>query len=210
MDQFRFTSRPAGILLLLCCWRCIPSGAGAFRNSGPGTCTRRKFPRVCAYGGGYVIYFRHADTGPAYLEQGVDLKRCGPAQSQRQRPRRSEADRRAVQEAQNPGGRCTRQRVLPLQETADLAFGATSSNRCSPGQPFRRGGAAARTGDCRVEEMLAARRRRARIPCWSLTDTICGTGGLSSGHPGRGRDLQADGKVAMYWCAGVAPRVDGT
>jgi hypothetical protein len=26
--------------------------------------------------GGYVIYFRHADTGPAYLEQGVDLKRC--------------------------------------------------------------------------------------------------------------------------------------
>jgi hypothetical protein len=26
--------------------------------------------------GGYVIYFRHADTGPAYIEQGVDLKRC--------------------------------------------------------------------------------------------------------------------------------------
>src|SRR6185436_10063318 len=26
--------------------------------------------------GGYVIYFRHADTGPAYSEQGVDLKRC--------------------------------------------------------------------------------------------------------------------------------------
>jgi cobalt-zinc-cadmium resistance protein CzcA len=26
--------------------------------------------------GGLVIYFRHADTGPAYQEQGVDLKRC--------------------------------------------------------------------------------------------------------------------------------------
>lgn len=26
--------------------------------------------------GGLVIYFRHADTGPAYLEQGVDLSRC--------------------------------------------------------------------------------------------------------------------------------------
>ena len=25
--------------------------------------------------GGLVIYFRHADTGPAYQEQGVDLKR---------------------------------------------------------------------------------------------------------------------------------------
>lgn len=74
--------------------------------------------------GGLVIYFRHADTGPAYLEQGVDLARCDTQ-------RNLNDDGRA--QSRNIGSQFRRLRI-PLgevlssefcrcRETAQLAFG---------------------------------------------------------------------------------------
>lgn len=74
--------------------------------------------------GGQVIYFRHADTGPAYLEQGVDLSRCDTQRNLNESGR---------EDARNIGAQFRRLRI-PLgqvfssefcrcRETAQLAFG---------------------------------------------------------------------------------------
>lgn len=74
--------------------------------------------------GGQVIYFRHADTGPAYLEQGVDLARCDTQRNLNETGR---------EDARNIGAQFSRLRI-PLgqvlssefcrcRETAQLAFG---------------------------------------------------------------------------------------
>ncbi|HEX7813017.1 MAG TPA: histidine phosphatase family protein [Burkholderiales bacterium] len=73
--------------------------------------------------GGQVIYFRHADTGPAYQEQGVDLKRCDT--------QRNLNDKGRV-EAEQIGGQFRRLRIpvgevfssefCRCRETAELAF----------------------------------------------------------------------------------------
>ena len=74
--------------------------------------------------GGYVIYFRHADTGPAYLEQGVDLKRCETQRNLNDNGR-EEAKLIGAQfrKLNIPVGEVLASEFCRCRETADLAFG---------------------------------------------------------------------------------------
>lgn len=74
--------------------------------------------------GGMVIYFRHADTGPAYLEQGVDLARC-ETQRNLNDDGRSEAREIGAQfrRLQIPVGEVRSSEFCRCRETAELAFG---------------------------------------------------------------------------------------
>jgi phosphohistidine phosphatase SixA len=74
--------------------------------------------------GGLVIYFRHADTGPAYLEQGVDLARC---ETQRNLNDDGRAESRVMGEQfrrlRIPVGEVRSSEFCRCRETAQLAFG---------------------------------------------------------------------------------------
>jgi phosphohistidine phosphatase SixA len=74
--------------------------------------------------GGHVIYFRHADTGPAYAEQGVDLKRC---ETQRNLNEDGQRDARNIGEAFRaldiPVGEVSSSAFCRCKDTAQLAFG---------------------------------------------------------------------------------------
>lgn len=74
--------------------------------------------------GGQVIYFRHADTGPAYLEQGVDLARCD---TQRNLNESGRVDARNIgaqfRRLRIPLGQVLSSEFCRCRETAELAFG---------------------------------------------------------------------------------------
>ncbi len=74
--------------------------------------------------GGYVIYFRHADTGPAYMEQGVDLKRC---ETQRNLNDSGREEAKLIgarfRSLKIPVGEVLSSEFCRCKETADLAFG---------------------------------------------------------------------------------------
>jgi phosphohistidine phosphatase SixA len=77
--------------------------------------------------GGLVLYFRHADTGPAYPEQGVDLDRC---ESQRNLNDKGRAEARDIGEQfrrlRVPVGEVLTSQFCRCRETAELAFGKAS------------------------------------------------------------------------------------
>lgn len=74
--------------------------------------------------GGQVIYFRHADTGPAYIEQDIDLTRC---ETQRNLNDDGRADSRNIGEQflrlRIPLGQVLSSEFCRCRETAELAFG---------------------------------------------------------------------------------------
>lgn len=74
--------------------------------------------------GGYLIYFRHADTGPAYAEQDVDLARC---ETQRNLNENGRREAREIGEAFRalgiPVGEVRSSEFCRCKETAQLAFG---------------------------------------------------------------------------------------
>lgn len=74
--------------------------------------------------GGLVIYFRHADTGPAYQEQGVDLKRCDTQRNLNDKGR-DEAKQIGAQFKRLgiPVGDVLSSEFCRCRETAELAFG---------------------------------------------------------------------------------------
>jgi len=75
--------------------------------------------------GGLVIYFRHADTGPAYQEQGVDLSRCETQRNLNEKGRReAEEIGRQFRRLQIPVGSVLSSEFCRCKETAELAFGA--------------------------------------------------------------------------------------
>ncbi len=73
--------------------------------------------------GGLVIYFRHADTGPAYQEQGVDLKRCETQRNLNDKGR-DEARQIGAQFKRLgiPVGDVLSSEFCRCRETAELAF----------------------------------------------------------------------------------------
>ncbi len=75
-------------------------------------------------GGGLAIYFRHADTGSAYQEQGVDLKRCETQRNLNDKGR-LEAGQIGVQFRRLgiPVGDVLSSEFCRCRETAELAFG---------------------------------------------------------------------------------------
>ncbi len=108
--------------------------------------------------GGYVIYFRHADTGPAYLEQGVDLKRCETQRNLNDNGR-EEAKLIGAQfrRLKIPVGEVLASEFCRCRETADLVFGRhnvepmlTGVSRSAEATPRREQSIAA------LKKMLAA------------------------------------------------------
>jgi len=108
--------------------------------------------------GGYVIYFRHADTGPAYLEQDVDLKRCETQRNLNDNGR-EEAKLIGAQfrKLKIPVGEVLASEFCRCMETADLAFGRhkiepllTGVSRSAEAAPRRERAIAA------LKKMLAA------------------------------------------------------
>lgn len=73
--------------------------------------------------GELVIYFRHADTGPAYQEQGVDLKRCDTQRNLNDKGR-VEAEQIGDQFRRLgiPVGEVLSSEFCRCRETAELAF----------------------------------------------------------------------------------------
>jgi phosphohistidine phosphatase SixA len=95
--------------------------------------------------GGLVIYFRHADTGPAYPEQGVDLKRCDTQRNLDDKGR-WEAEQIGAQFRRLgiPVGEVLSSEFCRCRETAELAFGRyaieaslTGVSRASEAAPRR-------------------------------------------------------------------------
>lgn len=73
--------------------------------------------------GGLVIYFRHADTGPAYQEQGVDLARCETQRNLNDKGRSEARDIGAqFRRLQIPVGEVRASEFCRCRETAELAF----------------------------------------------------------------------------------------
>lgn len=160
MDQFRFKSRSAGILLLLLLLavystsvRPAPSGTPDPEHALGGKSLASALAR-----GGYVIYFRHADTGPAYVEQGVDLKRC---ETQRNLNDSGREEARLIgaqfKLLKIPVGEVLASEFCRCKETADLAFGRhklepmlTGVSRSAEAAPRREQAIAA------LKKMLAA------------------------------------------------------
>ena len=80
--------------------------------------------------GGHVIYFRHADTGPAYLEQGVDLERCETQRNLNEDGRRdAEQIGAAFRGLGIPVGEVKSSQFCRCKDTAQLAFGRYSVER---------------------------------------------------------------------------------
>lgn len=74
--------------------------------------------------GGYVIYFRHADTGPAYMEQGVDLARCETQRNLNDNGRQeAKLIGAAFRRLGIPVGNVRTSEFCRCKETAELAFG---------------------------------------------------------------------------------------
>lgn len=160
MNQLRYTSRLAGILLslvLLAVYstsaRPTPSGTPEPEHALGG-----KSLASALAGGGYVIYFRHADTGPAYAEQGVDLKRC---ETQRNLNDKGREEARLIgaqfKLLKIPVGEVLASEFCRCKETADLAFGRyrlepllTGVSRSAEAAPRREQAIAA------LKKMLAA------------------------------------------------------
>jgi phosphohistidine phosphatase SixA len=80
--------------------------------------------------GGHVIYFRHADTGPAYLEQGVDLERCETQRNLNEDGRRdAEQIGAAFRGLGIPVGEVKSSQFCRCKDTAQLAFGRYTVER---------------------------------------------------------------------------------
>jgi phosphohistidine phosphatase SixA len=74
--------------------------------------------------GGYVIYFRHADTGPAYMEQGVDLARCETQRNLNDNGRQeAELIGSAFRRLSIPVAEVRTSEFCRCRDTARLAFG---------------------------------------------------------------------------------------
>ena len=209
MGQFRFTSRFAGILMLLLALHSssvlpAPSGTPDPEHALGGKSLASALGR-----GGYVIYFRHADTGPAYLEQGVDLKRC---ETQRNLNDKGREEARLIgaqfKLLKIPVGGVLASEFCRCKETADLAFGRyklepmlTGVSRSAEAAPRREQAIAA------LKKMLAA------TPAQATNTVLVSHGynlwdaeGFHLGTQGEAAIYKPDGKVGYVLVARVLPR----
>ena len=159
--------------------------------------------------GGYVIYFRHADTGPAYLEQGVDLKRCETQRNLNDNGR-EEAKLIGAQfrKLKIPVGEVLASEFCRCVETADLAFGRhkiepllTGVSRSAEAAPRRERAIAA------LKKMLAA------MPAPGTNTVLVSHGfnlwdaeGFHLGTQGEAAIYKPDGKGGYVLVARLLPR----
>ena len=160
-------------------------------------------------GGGYVIYFRHADTGPAYLEQGVDLKRCDTQRNLNDNGReQAKLIGAQFRKLKIPVGEVLASEFCRCRETADLAFGRhtiepllTGVGRSAEAAPRREQATAA------LKKMLGAK------PAPGTNTVLVSHGynlwdaeGFHLGTQGEAAIYKPDGKVGYVLVARLLPR----
>ena len=142
--------------------------------------------------GGQVIYFRHADTGPAYLEQGVDLTRCD---SQRNLNGAGRAQSRDIgsqfRRLRIPLGEVLSSEFCRCRETAELAFGRYAVDPLLTGVSR-----SAESADRRIEATVALKMMLAKTPAAGVNTVL-----ISHGFnlwDAEGFHLGTQGEAAIY------------
>jgi len=159
--------------------------------------------------GGYVIYFRHADTGPAYLEQGVDLKRC---ETQRNLNDNGRAEAKLIgtqfKNLNIPVGEVLASEFCRCKETADLAFGRYKL------EPMLTGvGRSAEAAPRREQAIAALKKLLAESPVPGTNTVLVSHGfnlwdteGFHLGTQGEAAIYMPDGKGGYALVARLLPR----
>ncbi len=159
--------------------------------------------------GGYVIYFRHADTGPAYLEQGVDLKRC---ETQRNLNDNGRAEAKLIgtqfKNLNIPVGEVLASEFCRCRETADLAFGRYKL------EPMLTGvGRSAEAAPRREQAIAALKKLLAASPVPGTNTVLVSHGfnlldaeGFHLGTQGEAAIYEPDGKGGYVLVARLLPR----
>jgi len=159
--------------------------------------------------GGYVIYFRHADTGPAYLEQGVDLKRC---ETQRNLNDNGRAEAKLIgthfKNLNIPVGEVLASEFCRCKETADLAFGRYKL------EPMLTGvGRSAEAAPRREQAIAALKKLLAASPVPGTNTVLVSHGfnlldaeGFHLGTQGEAAIYKPDGKGGYVLVARLLPR----
>lgn len=158
--------------------------------------------------GGLVIYFRHADTGPAYQEQGVDLTRC---ETQRDLNDKGRAEAKQIggqfKRLGIPVGEVLSSEFCRCRETAELAFGRykieallTGVSRSAEAAPRRERAVAG------LKKMLAAPpRSAANTVLVSHGYNLWDTAGFHLGTQGEAAIYRPDGKGGYALIARLTP-----
>lgn len=142
--------------------------------------------------GGQVIYFRHADTGPAYLEQGVDLTRCDTQRNLNDDGRAQSRDIGSqFRRLRIPLGEVLSSEFCRCRETAQLAFGRYAV------EPLLTGvSRSAESADRRKEATVALKRMLATPPAAGVNTVL-----ISHGFnlwDAEGFHLGTQGEAAIY------------
>lgn len=142
--------------------------------------------------GGYVIYFRHADTGPAYLEQGVDLKRCETQRNLNDNGR-EEAKLIGAQfrKLKIPVGEVLASEFCRCVETAELAFGRHKI------EPLLTGVGRSAEAAPRREQAIAALKKMFAASPAPGTNTVLVSHGFNL-WDAQGFHLGTQGEAAIY------------
>lgn len=142
--------------------------------------------------GGLVIYFRHADTGPAYQEQGVDLKRC---ETQRNLNDKGRAEAKQLGERFRsldiPVGTVLSSEFCRCRETAELAFGRFRID------PVLTGVSRAAEADVRRAQASAGLKRLLAAAPSDNTNTVLVSHGYNL-WDAEGFHLGTQGEAAIY------------
>ncbi|HWH47216.1 MAG TPA: histidine phosphatase family protein [Burkholderiales bacterium] len=159
--------------------------------------------------GGYVIYFRHADTGPAYSEQGVDLKRCETQRNLNDNGREEAtligAQFRALK---IPVGEVLASEFCRCVETANIAFGRHTI------EPLLTGvGRSAEAAPRRERAIAALKNMLGATPAAGKNTVLVSHGynlwdaeGFHLGTQGEAAVYKPDGKGGYALVARVLPR----
>ena len=143
-------------------------------------------------GGGYVIYFRHADTGPAYLEQGVDMKRCDTQRNLKDNGREEAKLIGAhFRRLKIPVGEVLASEYCRCRETADLAFGRHTV------EPMLTGVSRSAEAAPRREQTIAALKKILAATPASGTNTVLISHGFNL-WDAEGFHLGTQGEAAIY------------
>lgn len=158
--------------------------------------------------GGQVIYFRHADTGTAYLEQGVVLTRCDTQRNLNDDGRAQARDIGSqFRRLQIPLGEVLSSEFCRCRETAQLAFGRYAI------EPLLTGvSRSAESADRRKQATVALKRMLATAPLAGVNTVLVSHGfnlwdaeGFHLGTQGEAAIYRPDGAGGYKFLARLRP-----